>query len=270
MSSIVETMMGELGGGTLQQIGAAIGATPQQTQAMAGAALPALISGLAQNTAKPEGAAALAGALDRDHAPNLMDHLGPLAGQLMGGAGGGGGAGLAGALGGMLGGGGGGGGGAGLAGALGGMLGGSGGGGAGGGGGGALASLLPAALSMMQGSGGGAGGGLPKALNGAGILGHIFGGNQNQVVNNAAQASGVDSGMMMKFVVMLAPMVMSALGSLKQQKGLDAGGLAGMLQQEQQAVAGPQAAPGGGFGAGDLMKIGGALAQSGVLGKLFS
>lgn len=122
---------------------------------------------------------------------------------------------------------------------------------------------------MMNGGGQGQAG-LPKALNGAGILGHIFGGNQQQVVNNAAQASGVDSGMMMKFVVMLAPMVMSALGTIKQQRGLDAGGLSGMLQQEHQAVAGGAAPAAGGFGAGDLMKIGGALAQSGVLGKLFS
>lgn len=252
MSSIVETMLGELGGGTLQQIGSAIGATPQQTQAMAGAALPALISGLAQNTAKPEGASALASALDRDHGPNLMDQLGPLAGQLMGGGGGGGG-GLAGALGGLLGGGGGGGG----------LL-----GGAGGGGGGGLGALLPAALSMMNGGGQGGQSALPKALNGAGILGHIFGGNQQQVVNNAAQSSGVDSGMMMKFIVMLAPMVMSALGTLKQQRGLDAGGLAGMLQQEHQSVGAQPAAPAA--GGLDVMKLGGALVQSGLLGKLFS
>lgn len=256
MSSIVETMMGELGGGTLQQIGASLGATPDQTKSMMGAALPALISGLAQNTAKPEGAAALAGALDRDHGPSLMDSLGPLAGQLLGGAsGGGGGGGLGGALGGLLGGGGGGGG-------LGALLGGS--GGAGGGAGG-LAALLPAAMAMMN--SGGDQSALPKALNGAGILGHVFGGNQNQVVTNAAQASGVDSGMMMKFLVMVAPMVMSALGTMKQKNNLDANGLAGMLKQEQTQLGAPAAESG--FGAGDLMKVGSAIASSGLLGKLF-
>ena len=256
MSSIVETMMGELGGGTLQQIGASLGATPDQTKSMMGAALPALISGLAQNTAKPEGAAALAGALDRDHGPNLMDSLGPLAGQLLGGAGGsGGGGGLGAALGGLLGGGG--------AGGLGGMLGnaGSGGGSSGGG----LAALLPAAMAMMNGGGDQAA--MPKALNGAGILSHVFGGNQQQVVSNAAQASGVDSGMMTKFLVMVAPMVMSALGTMKQKNNLDANGLAGMLKQEQTQLGGAPAESG--FGAGDLMKVGSAIASSGLLGKLF-
>lgn len=255
MSSLVETMMGELGGGTLQQIGASLGATPDQTKSMMGAALPALISGLAQNTAKPEGAAALAGALDRDHGPNLMDQLGPIAGQLLGGGGGsGGGGGLGAALGGLLGGGGGGG--------LGGMLGNAGGssGGAGG-----LAALLPAAMAMMNGGGDQAA--MPKALNGAGILSHVFGGNQQQVVANAAQASGVDSGMMTKFLVMVAPMVMSALGTMKQKNHLDANGLAGMLKQEQTQLGGAPAE--GGFGAGDLMKVGSAIASSGLLGKLF-
>ncbi|MDP3504925.1 MAG: DUF937 domain-containing protein [Myxococcales bacterium] len=264
MSSIVETMMGELGGGTLQQLGASLGATPDQTKSMMGAALPALISGLAQNTAKPEGAAALAGALDRDHGPNLMDQLGPIAGQLLGGGGGsgGGGGGLGAALGGMLGGGGGGGGGGGLSGMLGGMLGNAGGssGGAGG-----LAALLPAAMAMMNGGGDQAA--MPKALNGAGILSHVFGGNQQQVVANAAQASGVDSGMMTKFLVMVAPMVMSALGTMKQKNHLDANGLAGMLKQEQTQLGGAPAE--GGFGAGDLMKVGSAIASSGLLGKLF-
>ena len=106
---------------------------------------------------------------------------------------------------------------------------------------------------------------MPRALNGAGILSHVFGGNQNEVVRNAAQASGVDSGMMMKFLVMVAPMVMSALGTMKQKSNLDANGLTGMLQQEQ--LGGATAASG--FGAGDLMKVGSAIASSGLLGKLF-
>ncbi len=241
MSSIVETMMSELGGGTLQQLGASLGATPDQTKSMMAAALPALVSGLAQNTAKPEGAAALAGALDRDHGPNLMDSLGPLAGQLLGGGRGG------------------------LGAALGGLLGGASAPAGGSAGGGGLAALLPAAMAMMNGGGDQAA--MPRALNGAGILSHVFGGNQNEVVRNAAQASGVDSGMMMKFLVMVAPMVMSALGTMKQKSNLDANGLTGMLQQEQTQLGGAPAASG--FGAGDLMKVGSAIASSGLLGKLF-
>ncbi len=251
MSSILEAITSELGGGALASLGQAVGANPQQTQAMVGAALPALISGLAHNASTGQGAAALASALDRDHAPNLMEQLGPLAGMLGGGGGGGG---LGGLVGGLLGGGGGGGG---LGGMLGGMLG-------GGGGGGALASLLPAAIGMMA---GGQGANLPKALNGDGILGHIFGGNHASVATNAAQASGVDPSMMLKFLPMLAPIVMSALGSLKNKGGLDAGGLAGMLQSEQQKLGAPH--PSTGFGAADLMKVGGALMSSGLLNGLF-
>ena len=236
MSTIVETITQELGGDTVASLGKAVGASPQQTQAMLGAALPALISGLAKNTSNPSGAQALADALDRDHAPNLMDQLGPLASQLAGGGGGG----LAGMLGGLLG------------------------GGQKSSGAGGLGSLLPMALDMMQGQ---QGKDLPKALNGAGILGHIFGGKGDKVAQTAAQASGVDASMMLKFLPMLAPIVMSALGTVKSNKSLDAQGLSDTLRGESAGLGVPSA---DGFGVDDLMKVGGALAQSGMLGKLFS
>jgi hypothetical protein len=229
MSSIVETMMGELGGNTLASLGQAVGATPEQTKSMVGAALPALISGLASNATSPAGASSLARALDRDHQPNLIDQLG----------GGAGGAGLGDLVGGLLG----------------------GGGGAPSGG---LGALLPAAMGMMQ---SGQGAALPKALDGGGILGHIFGGKQESVAANAAKASGVDPAMMMRLLVMLAPIVMSALGTLKSRGGLDASALGGLLQSEQTKLGAPPASAG--FGADDLMQVGTALVQSGLLGKLF-
>lgn len=129
---------------------------------------------------------------------------------------------------------------------------------------------------MLKGGGGGALGGLPKALDGAGTLGHIFGRSNDQVATNAAQASGVDSGMMTKFIAMLAPIVMSALGTRKVRSGVDAGGLADRLRSEPAQLGVPAASPtpaaadeGGGFGVDDLISIGGALVKSGALGGPF-
>jgi hypothetical protein len=253
MSSIIENIIKEMGGGALAQAGAAVGATPQQTASVMQLALPAMIGALAKNASNPAGASALAGALDKHHGPSLMDSLGPIAGML---AGGGGGGGLGSLVGGLLGGGGGGG--------LGSLVGGLLGGGAPAAGGGGLGSLLGAAASMM---GSGNTGGLPAALNGAGILGHMFGGQQSGVTNNVAQAAGVDPSIVAKLLPLLAPVLMSALGTAKQSQGLDAGGLAGLLTGEASKIG--VAPKDDGFGVDDLMKMGGQLASSGMLGKLF-
>jgi hypothetical protein len=238
MSSIIEALAAEIGPQALSQLGSSVGASPEQTQSVFQAALPALIGGLARNAQNPDGAQALAGALDRDHGPNIMETLGPLAGQLLGGGGG-----QASGLGG-------------LAGAAMSMFGGGGGQQAGG-----LGALLGAVSALS-----GGGGNVPKAVNGAGILGHIFGGKQNDVSGNIAQASGVDAGTVIKLLPVIAPLVMSALGSLKKQNGLDASGVAGLLASEATTLNAPTD---DGFGADDLMRIGGALAQSGLLSKLF-
>lgn len=247
MSQLFETIAKELGPTVLSQVGSRVGATPQQTQAVAAAAIPLLVAALAKNASQPGGAQALAGALDRDHAPNLIDQLGPLASMLSGG--GGSSAQGAGAL-------------AGLAGA---MLGGGGQASQGG-----LGALLGAAAGAMGGKGSTAAP-LPKALQGDKILGHVLGGDRSAATNDVARASGVDANTVAALLPVLAPVVMSALGTTKKENGLDAGGLAGFLQGEAGKLRGaaPAAAPSAGFGADDLVKIGGALAQSGLLGKLF-
>jgi hypothetical protein len=82
----------------------------------------------------------------------------------------------------------------------------------------------------------------PAAANGAGILGHIFGGQQPVIANNLAQATGVDQGTAGGMMEMLAPLVMGAIGKTQKQEGLDASGLSELLNnQQQQAQA---AAPG--------------------------
>lgn len=66
---------------------------------------------------------------------------------------------------------------------------------------------------------------------GAAILGHVFGGNQGNVAAGLAQATGLDAGKAGQLLMMLAPLIMGALGkSSRQQGGLDAGDLAGVLQ----------------------------------------
>ncbi len=75
---------------------------------------------------------------------------------------------------------------------------------------------------------------------GAGILGHILGGQQPQVEQGISAASGLDMGKVAPLLMMLAPMVMGALGKTNQQSGgLDIGSLAGLLGgASQQASAG--------------------------------
>lgn len=124
--------------------------------------------------------------------------------------------------------------------------------------GGLLGSLL----------GGGAGGGGQQ--DGAAILGHIFGGNQQRAEAGLGQATGLGAhaGQLLQ---MLAPIVMSFLAQRMQSGGMDAGGLGQVLGQERARVQ-QQGGLGGGLlgslldqdgdgqvGLGDLLKIGGGL-----------
>jgi hypothetical protein len=107
MSGITEMLLSQIGGGQMQSIAKAIGASPAVTERAVEAALPALVGGLARNaTASPEGAASLAGALDRDHDGSILDDLGGLLGggsSGLGGLLGGGGGGSSSGMGGLLG-----------------------------------------------------------------------------------------------------------------------------------------------------------------------
>lgn len=68
------------------------------------------------------------------------------------------------------------------------------------------------------------------------ILGHIFGKRQEQAAQQVGQASGIGGANAGALLAMLAPLVMGALGNMKQQQGLDAGGLGGMLGRELQGL----------------------------------
>jgi hypothetical protein len=77
---------------------------------------------------------------------------------------------------------------------------------------------------------------------GAGILGHVLGARKETVQTGLGQAAGIDPSKAGLLLSMLAPLVMGALGKAQREKGLDTGGLAGMLGGEQQRAA--DAAPG--------------------------
>ena len=65
---------------------------------------------------------------------------------------------------------------------------------------------------------------------GAGILGHVFGERQGQIEQGVSAASGLDLNKVGPLLMMLAPIVMGALGrSHRQQGGFDVNSLAGLL-----------------------------------------
>ncbi|MFK7987419.1 MAG: DUF937 domain-containing protein [Sandaracinaceae bacterium] len=130
-------------------------------------------------------------------------------------------------------------------------------------------SVLDNLGSILGGASGGSGGGMDmggllsmaagmltqapgpssaKSVDGAGILGHILGGKQSSVAQGVSKASGLDMGQVTQLLILVAPMIMGALGKAKQSQGLDAGGLADMLGNESQQMGG-----GPGRGAGGLL-----------------
>lgn len=74
----------------------------------------------------------------------------------------------------------------------------------------------------------------PKS--GAGILGHLLGGQQDRVSQGVSQASGLSSGASSQLMKMLAPMVMGALGQQQRSQGLGVGDLMGFLGGERKSV----------------------------------
>ena len=91
-------------------------------------------------------------------------------------------------------------------------------------------------------------GAAPRPADAGGILGHIFGGSQGQVAQQVSNQTGLQSGQVAQILMFLAPIVMGYLGRQKQQQGVGAdglGGLLGGLLGGGQAAAAPQQS--GGF-----------------------
>ncbi len=88
MAGLADTLLSSLDARSLQSISQQLGLNPQQTGNAIQAALPVLLGQMAKNAAAPEGANALLGAVQRDHAGvDVGGLLGGLLGSL-GGAGG--------------------------------------------------------------------------------------------------------------------------------------------------------------------------------------
>ncbi len=69
----------------------------------------------------------------------------------------------------------------------------------------------------------------PRQADAGGILGHILGSNQGQVAQEVSQKSGLGMGQVAQILMFLAPIVMSYLGKQKQEQGVGADGLGGLL-----------------------------------------
>ena len=69
----------------------------------------------------------------------------------------------------------------------------------------------------------------PRQADAGGILGHILGGSQGQVAQEVSQKSGLNMGQVAQILMFLAPIVMGYLGKQKQQQGVQADGLGGLL-----------------------------------------
>jgi hypothetical protein len=61
------------------------------------------------------------------------------------------------------------------------------------------------------------------------MLGHILSGKQNNVLGKLAGQTGLDTKQVSGLLAKFAPMLMGALGKQKQEQGVDANGLSGML-----------------------------------------
>jgi Bacterial protein of unknown function (DUF937) len=265
MASLLDMLSQQLSPEVVRGMGKQIGADEKQTEQALSALLPMMVGGLAKNTTgNPQGAMKLSQALERDHDGSMLDHITgmlggqsaknhPLAGMLGGGQQGGGDL-LSALLGGL-------GGGqqqsgqqGGMGSLLGGLLG-------SGGAGELLGGLMGGGSQQRQQSGGaadllgtllgGGGGGMANVLGGllgtapassrtgniAGILGNILGaGNVGQIQQGVSKASGLDANKIGALMAMLAPLVMGALGKVKRQQGLDAGGLARVLENDRQTI----------------------------------
>lgn len=200
-TTLSNELLSELQGAPMQQISQQLGTDTSQTQQAVSAALPMLLGMLGQNASQPQGAQALFGALQNDHA--AAPDLGGLLGSLLG--------------------------------------------------------------------GGAAAGGVAGQVDGASILGHIFGNNQPRAEENLGQATGLGGDTAAQLLKILAPIVMAYLAKRVQGNHQDAGELSAELGQERDATREQGGTSGGLLGSlldqdgdgklglNDFLQIGGSL-----------
>jgi hypothetical protein len=74
----------------------------------------------------------------------------------------------------------------------------------------------------------------PNTLNATGILQHVLGGNQSNVVDAISKMTGMDSSKAMQMLMTLAPMVLGTLGKLKSQPNVGGSGLLDLITKTTQ------------------------------------
>jgi len=80
-SSMLEALSSQLGAGGIDQIASQLGLGRDQTAKAVSAALPMLLGGMMKNAESTDGAAALLGAIKRDHDGSILDDIGGFLGQ---------------------------------------------------------------------------------------------------------------------------------------------------------------------------------------------
>lgn len=160
MFSLQDLLGQEQGNQAVDQISQQVGADSSVVNTAIQAALPAILGGLSNNAATPEGAESLNNTLEQHHDGSILDNIGGLAGMIFGG--------------------------------------------------GQQAPASPAADA-------------------GGILSHILGGGQGQVAQDVSQKSGLGMGQVAQIMMFLAPIVMGYLGKQKQEQGVGASGIGGLL-----------------------------------------
>ena len=74
-SDVLGSLMGQLGGGGIEEIGRSVGLSGGDVTNVLAGALPAIMAGLTRNASSSSGAAGLLGALDRDHDGSVLDDV---------------------------------------------------------------------------------------------------------------------------------------------------------------------------------------------------
>jgi hypothetical protein len=87
MSQLMDLMTQAMSGDTTRQIGRQLGTDEQTTRNAIGAALPMLVTALANNSSNADGARSLHDAVSRDHDGSVLDNLGGLLSNVQNGPG---------------------------------------------------------------------------------------------------------------------------------------------------------------------------------------
>lgn len=74
-SDLLASLMGQLGGGGIEEIGRSAGLDSADVSKVLAGAIPALLAGLTRNSSSSVGAEGLLGALDRDHDGSILDDV---------------------------------------------------------------------------------------------------------------------------------------------------------------------------------------------------